>query len=214
MTRGDRRTLFLVRHGETAGQSSIRYYGSTDVVLSEEGRRQMLELRQAFRVAGVSFDLAITSALRRTQDAASILAPSIPVRSLPELNEIDFGDWEGLTEDEIRSRDPGRHAQWRLFPDTFVYPCGESVQRFRLRVWKAFQALLPFLPDRTLFVIHKGVIRTILGNLLVSSDDGLGLNVALGSVQVVVESHGGWEPRLLDATPRDLVARFSRCARR
>ena len=58
------RRFVLVRHGETVGQSSIRYFGATDLPLSESGRRQMERVRVA--LAGESFDAAYTSELQRT----------------------------------------------------------------------------------------------------------------------------------------------------
>ena len=64
------RRLVLVRHGETAGQSSIRYYGATDLALSESGCRQMERVRAA--LAGEEFDAVYTSELQRTITAARI----------------------------------------------------------------------------------------------------------------------------------------------
>lgn len=207
------RRLFLVRHGETTGQSSIRYYGSTDLPLSEEGKQQMLELGTCLAATGVRFDLAITSALQRSREAAGLIAPNVCVRPLAEFNEIHFGDWEGLTEEEIRTLDPQAHAEWRRSPETFHYPRGESVALFRSRVCDAFEMLLPLLPESTLFVAHKGVIRTVLERLLPSRSERLGLTIGLGSVQVLSQSPEGWEPLVLDATPHQLVAALTARAR-
>lgn len=205
--------MFLVRHGETTGQSSIRYYGSTDLPLSEEGKQQMRELGRCFDATGIRFDLAITSALQRSQEAARLIAPNVCVRPLAEFNEIDFGDWEGLTEEEIHTLDPHAHAAWRRSSETFRYPRGESVALFRSRVWDAFEMLLPLLPESTLFVAHKGVIRTVLDRLLPSRSERLELTIGLGSVQVLFQGPQGWEPLVLDATSHQLVAALTARAR-
>ena len=65
--------LWLVRHGETVGGSSTRLYGSTDLALSDVGRRQMECVRAA--VADVVFDRVITSPLQRSREAAAIVHP-------------------------------------------------------------------------------------------------------------------------------------------
>ena len=70
------RRLVLVRHGETVGESSIRYFGSTDVVLSAAGCRQMEQVRTA--LGGEMFDAVYTSALQRAIRAARIISPEIP----------------------------------------------------------------------------------------------------------------------------------------
>ena len=55
--------IVLVRHGETVGQSSIRYYGATAVALSARGREQVREA--ALALPGAAFDLVLTSPLSR-----------------------------------------------------------------------------------------------------------------------------------------------------
>ena len=70
--------LILVRHGETAGQSSIRYYGATDVPLSDLGRTQAREARN--RIPGETFDAVWASSLSRAWESAQIIAPRHSVR--------------------------------------------------------------------------------------------------------------------------------------
>src|SRR5690349_823755 len=93
------RRLVLVRHGETVGQSSIRYYGSTDIALNDAGLDQMRWVRAL--LARERFDAVYTSKLQRTVQAARIIAPDLPARAVEGFNEICFGAWEGLTREEI-----------------------------------------------------------------------------------------------------------------
>ena len=65
------RRLVLIRHGETVGESSVRFHGSTDVALSDEGRAHMLEA--ARQVRGEALDLVVASTLRRSWRAAMLL---------------------------------------------------------------------------------------------------------------------------------------------
>ena len=126
------RRLVLMRHGETTGQSSIRFHGSTDVALSDEGRAQM---RTAARgLVQECFDLVVASALRRSWQAAAIVAAGAPVRLEHGFNEIDFGRWEGLTKEEIEASDPVPYADWQAKVEDFEFPGGETRADFRARV--------------------------------------------------------------------------------
>ncbi len=196
--------LFLVRHGETAGHSSIRYYGRTDVALSDEGRAQMRAARDelAARLGAERFDHVFASPLIRAFEGARLIARDhAAIRALDEFVEVDFGLFEGLTADEIRERYPDEFARWnadRLAP-TFTAPGGESRAAFAARVergvdrmlelWRADDALPP---GRALVVAHRGVIRAIVRRLA-----GAEPHVELGSIQVL-EHAGGWRVRELD----------------
>jgi len=152
------RRIYLVRHGETEGQSSIRYHGSGDVALSDEGRGQMEGVRAALPF--VEFDLVVASPLRRSWEGARILSAGAPVRIEQGFREIDFGRWEGLTRDEIRQRDPDRYEQWQQATGDFAFPGGERRADFRERVREGLGRLLGSPARSALVVAHKGVIRT------------------------------------------------------
>ncbi|MGO9450178.1 MAG: histidine phosphatase family protein [Candidatus Binataceae bacterium] len=196
-------TLVLVRHGETEGQSSIRYHGRTDVALSDLGRAQMRAARDAIakRRISLSFDHVFTSPLVRATEGARIIAGE-PARLsiLDDFAEVHFGLFEGLTAGEIRERYPDDYARWnadRLAPD-YTYPGGESRAAFADRVGRGVdQMIARWAPDagaasHALLVAHRGVIRTIVTRLT-----GHQPVVDLGSIQIV-EFDGAWRVALLD----------------
>lgn len=192
------RRLVLVRHGETEGESSIRYHGSNDVALSEDGRRQM---RRVGRVlAQQAFDALYTSTLRRTRESATLIAPHLPPTPISAFDEINFGAWEGLTADEIAARDPDLFRSWRSDPATFHYPDGDSVVAFRERVARAWQAMLPAAPERVLMVAHKGVIATILNQLLAPPPGSVSPAIDLASIHLIVRDADVWCARLANFT--------------
>ena len=98
------RRLWLVRHGETAGESSIRYHGANDVPLADVGRKQVGALIPLLQ--GIAFARVEHSPLSRAVESAAILlaglendgvyAPEV-VRPDDRLREISFGDAEGMT---------------------------------------------------------------------------------------------------------------------
>lgn len=152
--------LILVRHGETAGQSSIRYYGATDVPLSALGREQARAARLA--IPGTTFESVWSSSLSRAWESAQIIATGHPIRVESDFREIDFGRWEGLTREEIEVADPDLHAAWQRSPPGFEFPEGETRAAFRDRVEAGLGRLRVSGVRSALVVAHKGVVRTLL----------------------------------------------------
>ena len=157
------RQILLVRHGETNGASSVRYFGSTDVELSAEGREQMA--RVAASLASRRVDLWLASNLRRSWVAAGIVSLGAPVRIDPDLREIHFGHWEGLRREEIEARDPVLFQDWQAGTMGFEYPGGEARGAFRARVGRALERILASGGGTAVGVLHKGVIREIARQL-------------------------------------------------
>jgi len=157
------RRLVMLRHGETTGNSSLRFHGAADVPLSDAGRAQLREaargLRQEF------FDLVVASPLRRSWEGAALVAGGAPVRIEDGLREIDFGRWEGLSAAEIEQRDPVLYREWRARKPGFEYPGGELRADFRDRVGRAFARIEASGAGSALLVVHKGVIRTLAEQL-------------------------------------------------
>jgi broad specificity phosphatase PhoE len=157
------RQFLLIRHGETNGASSIRYFGSTDIELSDEGREQMARL--GAQLAARRIDLWVASNLRRSWAAAGIVARGAPVRIDPDFREIHFGQWEGLTREEIKARDPVAYEDWQSGAAGFEYPAGESRAAFRSRIGRGVERLLASPAANVGAVLHKGVVREIVRQL-------------------------------------------------
>src|SRR5713101_4904325 len=139
--------FFLVRHGETEGESSIRYHGITDVPLSELGREQMRGAARAIvaRRGEINFGKVFSSPLVRASEGARIITgEATSIVTTEEFAEVHFGLFEGLTADEIRERYPDHFAAWnadRLAPD-YTYPEGESRADFAARVERGLERVL------------------------------------------------------------------------
>ncbi len=200
-----RATLILVRHGETEGESSIRYHGRNDVPLSKLGRAQMRAARTAIEAThgGLAFDRVFTSPLVRAAEGARIIASADAPSAiaLEEFAEVHFGDFEGLTREEISARFPDEYARWRADPlsAAFTYPGGESRAAFTARVERGVVLMLSrWTPERSpgvtraLVVAHRGVIRTIVKTLA-----GAEPTVDLGSIQILKYTDA-WNPAALD----------------
>jgi broad specificity phosphatase PhoE len=200
------RQILLVRHGETDGGSSIRYFGSTDVDLSDAGRAEMRRVAMEFAPRRV--DLWLASNLRRSWSAAAIVSRGASVRIEPELREIHFGQWEGLTREEIAARDPVLYQDWKAGAEGFEYPGGEARAAFRARVGRALERLIPSHARFAAGVLHKGVIREVARQL--TGEPMPVTEPALGETVVLTRIAGGpWLHGERSSDPPGLAATAS-----
>ena len=164
--------LLLVRHGETELQSSLRYWGKTDVALGPTGLHQAEQLRD--RLAMERIDAIYSSELKRASDTAGIIAArhNQKVTTCPELREVDFGRLEGLEFNEIHNQFPEVEQMWLTRNPALIYPDGESMPDFETRVATFETRIKNHRVDETILIVaHAGVLRTLICQLL-----GLGMN--------------------------------------
>jgi broad specificity phosphatase PhoE len=117
--------VLLVRHGETEWSRSGRHTGTTDLPLTEEGRRAAERLRPL--LAERPFALVLSSPRRRARETCELAGFGDLMRIDPDLVEWEYGEYEGLTTAEIRRKVP----EWNLFEDGC--PGGESPEQVGAR---------------------------------------------------------------------------------
>jgi len=154
--------FFLVRHGKTEGEES-RYYGHTDISLSQEGVKQGEALRA--RLARENINVIYSSDLRRASDTAGIIAAAHNLQVIPRpgLRELDFGELASMTFEEMKEH---YHGALRLLSGQdpgMSAPGGESLRQMSVRL-KRFTAEVRKQPtERTLLVVaHGGSLRVLL----------------------------------------------------
>ena len=165
--------IWLIRHGEPAGVRG-RCYGKLDVGLSPAGRLQMERSAECLRTECI--EAIYCSPRVRTTESAQLVAAfhDCAPQSDEGLCEIDFGDFEGMTYDEISTKYPDLYRQWMESPTEVKFPKGESFGEMRVRVLRAFEAIRKANEGRTAAVVtHGGVIRIILASALLLPDASL-----------------------------------------
>jgi len=179
--------LLLVRHGETEMNSSQRYWGKTDVALGTKGLQQAEQLRD--RLASEKVNFVYSSSLKRSLVTAQTIASvhNLQVISCPELNEIDFGEMEGLNFDELSVRYPEVARLWKQRSPDLSYPGGESLSQLEKRVTEFRRSLAGHAEDDIILVVaHSGVLRTLICQLLDLGADGRWkIRLDLGSLSII-----------------------------
>lgn len=161
----------LLRHGQTEHTPERRFSGRNDLPLSRTGRAEAEAA--AHRAKDLGIEVVVASPLRRTRETAEIVASALglPVALDDDLVELDFGDLEGLTFDEARSRHP--LAARRFLEDvTVAAPRGESVADVSARVARARRRILAEHEGRTVLVVsHVTPIKLLLAAGLGTGDE-------------------------------------------
>ena len=97
--------IVVVRHGQTEWSESGQHTGKTDIPLTDVGRAQAAALRPA--LARFRFARILTSPRSRARETCQIALPESPAEIDPDLEEWDYGEYEGVTSPEIREKVPG-----------------------------------------------------------------------------------------------------------
>ena len=193
--------IVLVRHGEPDDAVRGRCYGRLDVGLSPRGYEQMRRARRLLRQTPLS--VIYSSPRRRALESAGVLAdPQRRVTVDDRLREIDFGEFEGMSYDEIARRFPDAYRDWMDRPTDVVFPGGESFAAMASRVRDALEQIRrAHAGGETVAVVaHGGVNRIALATALELPPRRLfRLDQAYGCVNVI--DYLGDEPlvRLVNA---------------
>lgn len=154
--------LLLVRHAETK-QGHRRYWGHSQIGLGEEGIVQAKMLRD--HLAGEKIAAIYSSDLQRARRTAEIVASvhAPEVVLCPELRELDFGQIEGMTFEEVDRRCPEALSLWRGGDVDAAAPAGENLRQLASRVQRILERLQRHSPEETILIIaHSGPLRVLL----------------------------------------------------
>lgn len=161
------RKIYLVRHGQTNANKDKKYCGQTDVSLNENGVNGAKKIAKVLK--DVSINQIITSDLNRALTTASYINEyhHLDIIQNKQLREINFGDFENLTFQEISEKYPQAKAEMLDKKTEYVFPNGESISQVYQRVVKGYHDILSSYPDQDILIVaHGGVIRSILTSVL------------------------------------------------
>lgn len=136
----------------------------TDTDLDDEGKRQSRYWQKSF--SGFPLDIIYSSRLKRCDRTVRRIAGGVPVVNADALNEINMGEWDGRTFEEIKTHYPEEFQKRGGSLSTYRPPDGESFQDLSDRVIPFFNKCISGKKEKILIVTHAGVLRVILCHIL------------------------------------------------
>ena len=159
--------LYLVRHGESEWNKLKKIQGQQDVSLTNKGIEQAKITGK--RLMKEKIQKIYSSDLKRAYDSAKIIGEILNVEVIPlkELREINFGIWEGLTEDIVKSKFNKEHEKWLKEPEKLKNEGAETIKELQERVMKGVNKIInQEKVDNILIVSHSAALKTIILGLL------------------------------------------------
>ena len=154
--------IILVRHGETAWNASETFRGRKDVPLNDTGVRQAQLLGEYLRDEKI--DLIYSSPLQRAVKTAEAIAAhhGLTVKAVSNLNDMDFGKWEGLSLEEVKDRYEDVYRDWMDTPEQVRIPGGETLEDVENRAVPFLQEAVARLGEGKLVLVSHRVVHKVL----------------------------------------------------
>lgn len=151
--------------------------------LSEEGRLQAASIG-AF-IQSFHSERCLCSPLKRCLETVSAI-PGIQAEINHDLREVDFGNWEGKTFDQIQAMDQAAVDRWACFDPDFSFPGGERLGDFIARV-NRIATVIASCPEKTILIVaHAGIIRALICQFLgLHPRNYLLFNIKFGSLAIL-----------------------------
>jgi len=159
--------ILLFRHGETANSKEVCFNGHYDVGLSEKGQQQFQHWADILKQKNIK--AIYSSDLQRTRKSAQIIGREhgLDPVAYPELRELSFGTWEGMSVSAVESTYPGQIKERMKSVATFQADGGETYPQLQARVVPKYEEIVArHTDDQIAMVCHGGVNRVILSHLL------------------------------------------------
>ncbi len=166
--------ILLVRHGEVEWNRVERFRGRVDLPLNATGEQQARAVARRIH-QDFTVDAIYSGPLQRAWRTAEAIAEEVgrPVQVLEGLNDQNFGDWEGLTPDEVALRYPDLFKLWVSQPQRLQIPGGESFDQVRERSLAAVEEVAARHEGQTVVLVsHRAVCKILLAALLGLGGEG------------------------------------------
>src|SRR6266567_5616215 len=160
--------IILARHGHVEGINPVRFRGRLDLPLTATGKRQAEATAKRIQATWTPSAIYTSPMQRSVATAQAIAAPFVlRVQPVEGLNDIDYGDWQGFTVEEAKSRWPDEIESWFRSPHRAHIPGGEALPAVLSRTSAVLRDVLLNHPDEVAVIVgHESVNRVMLLHVL------------------------------------------------
>lgn len=183
--------IVLIRPGCTDYDEQRRIQGTLDVPLNAEGSAEVARMIEELR--GVKLEVLYASASQPSLQTAEAMAEAlgIKLKKLDQMENLNFGLWQGMQIEEVRLKQPRVYRQWQEMPQNICPPEGEMLTEADDRVRASMSKLLKRHKDGVIGVVVPEPLATLVRRFIIQGE--------LGDLWKVTADHGRWE--VLEAAP-------------
>lgn len=148
--------LIFVRHAEAEGNLKRIFHGWTDSEITEKGHEQAR--LAAERLEEIDIDVIYSSSMKRTLQTAGYISElkGLPIIRTDKLKEINGGEWEGKTWEELPKKWPEQHNTWEHKPHLHRMPNGETMEEFQKRLIDEVKYIIDNNKGKTVCIVTHG----------------------------------------------------------
>lgn len=180
--------LVLARHGQTAWNIEEVFRGRTDIELDSTGLRQAELL--ADYLTERKIEAVYSSPLQRALKTANAIASrhKLNVVATEGLNDLSFGEWEGLPVTEVRKRYPALFQEWQERPHLVKIPGADSLDSVTQRAMALVDSVISRYRETVVLVSHR-VVHKVLILALLGLDNSHFWNIKLDTAAITTFSY-------------------------
>ncbi len=183
--------IILARHGETDWNVAEVFRGRIDVELNETGVKQA-ELLGEY-LSEVKIDAIYSSPLKRALETAGVIAGyhALEVNIVRGLIDFDYGEWQGLSHQEVRNKYKELYAEWISRPEQVRMPAGESLDDVRKRAMAIVDGFIERYYKGAVILVSHRVVNKVLICALLGLDNSHFWNIKLNTCGITAFSYEG-----------------------
>ena len=159
--------IYLIRHGESQWNTLKKIQGQKDIPLTNKGREQAALAGK--KLSEMNIDVIYSSDLKRASETANIIGKIIGIEPIynKNLREINFGIWEGLSNDSMNHKYREEVYLWRKEPEKLNIQGAENLYQVQKRTMNFLNPILTNEKDENILIVSHGVtLKTIILNIL------------------------------------------------
>jgi broad specificity phosphatase PhoE len=183
--------IVLIRPGCTDYDAQRRIQGTLDVPLNAEGSAEVARMIEELRA--LKLEVLYASDSQPSLQSAEAIAETlgIKLKKLDQMENLNFGLWQGMQIDEVRLKQPRVYRQWQEMPQNICPPEGEMLAEAEERVRSSMNKLLKRHKDGVVGVVVPEPLASLVRRYITQGE--------LGDLWKVTAEHGRWE--ILEAVP-------------
>lgn len=182
----DKKIIYLIRHGETEWNRLGKFRGRNEIPLNKNGVNSAHITGKGLKDSNI--EVFFTSPLKRAVQTAEIISSYVKGSNVIVDNgfqNIEIGEWEGMTKEEVKLKYPKGLDMWFHEPQNLIFPGGESIIDVQKRAFKRLNEIIKLDYKIMAVVSHRSVLKVLLTSILELKEDNYFWRIRIGTAHAV-----------------------------